>query len=123
MPATPKFNQSAIKTYDLTIASGTTSTSITDGDASGVAGRTVIGLVTPAGIASTSVTFNVLPNISNSGHVTLKDKDGADYSVTVEASKQYYLDPVIFAGVLDLQIQASSSETNKTFTIITRNIT
>lgn len=100
----------------VTFSSGTTSTVVD------LKGTTLVGFRTPASLASTSITFSS-GDATDGTFLTLKDKDNAAYTVTVDTSAaQVYVDPSIFAGVRFLKLEAGSSETSKTITLATRPI-
>jgi len=86
-------------------------------------GRTIVGLRTPTYAASTvAITFLVAESLTGT-YITLNDKDNAEYSITVDAtSKQYFVEPFIFAGVGFVKIVTSESETAEVTTLITRPI-
>ena len=108
--------KSAVVDFSLTVAttSGTTSTEID------LQGRTLVGLITPAGLSSTAITFKSA--ITQGGTaILLADKDDADFTVTCAASTQYHLEPTVFAGVRFLTLELGTSET-ATITLVTRPI-
>lgn len=97
------------------ITSGTTSTAVD------LTGKTLVGLITPASLSSASLTFTVSDD--NSTFRILKDKANTAYTVVVDStSTQYYFEPTVFAGVRYIKIEAGSSETSKTFTLVSRPI-
>jgi len=105
-----------LHTKDVTISSGTTSAELEVGNA------TIVGLITPTGLSSTSLTFTASP-VSGGTFATLKDRSGSDISVTVTSTGyQYALNPSDFAGVNYFKIVCGSSETSKTFKVVMRNI-
>ncbi len=117
MTTFPNGSYATLYTITVNTASGTTSAPSAD-----FLGFSLVGIVTPSGLTSTSLKFNVNPEKSSGSFVTLKDIDGNDVTVTVEASKQYALDPALFASIRRLQIESGSSETDKDFTLILKPI-
>ena len=102
--------------YDLTVtaASGTTSTT------ADLEGRTLVGIITPASLASTSLTIDV-SDTDGGTYRTLVDKNSTEFVITVDSTtRQYYFEPVVMAGVRFLQIEFGTSETAKTVTLVTR---
>lgn len=85
-------------------------------------GYVLVGLYTPANLASTSLKFTASPTAGGT-FVQVKDKTNADYSITVDSSARYYqLNPADFAGLRFIKLNPGSSETNKTFTLVLRVI-
>jgi hypothetical protein len=117
MGDSPQINaKNAVVDSSITLAVTAGTTTASSGD---LLGRTVVGLITPtiAG-GSTSITFTVSDD--NSTFRTFRDKDNADYTITVDStSRQYYIDPAIFAGVRYLKAVFDQSET-ETLTLVTR---
>lgn len=104
------------KLIDVTISSGTTSTSSGD-----LVGLIVVGLITPASLSSTSLTFSV--STDGTTFRTLKDTSNTNISITCDSTaRQYVLTPSNFAGVKYIKVESGSSETSKTFTLVTRPI-
>jgi len=99
---------------DIAIAgTGTTSATVD------LVGKTLVGIITPASLSSTGLTFNVSDD--NSTFRTLTDTANSAIAVVVDTtSTQYVLTPSTFAGVRFVQVEAGSSETAKTFILVTR---
>jgi len=96
-------------TDKVTIASGTTSTAFT------LQGTIPLAIVTPAGLASTSITFQC--SLDGSSFYDLYNGSSA-YSLTVAASRYIALNPDVFEGVRYVRIVAGSSETSKDIYIV-----
>ena len=92
-------------TDKVTFASGTTSTALK------LQGTIPLAIVTPAGLASTSLTFQC----SLDDGTTFFDlyNGSTAYSLTVAASRYIALNPDVFEGVRTIRIIAGSSETAK----------
>ena len=96
-------------TDKVTFASGTTSTGIQ------LQGTMPLAIVTPTGLASTSVTFQ--SSLDGSSYFDLYNGSTA-YSLTVAASRYIALNPDVFEGVRYIRIIAGSSETAKDIFIV-----
>lgn len=109
-------NNHKIRYVNSAIASGTTSAAVD------IRGGTLVGIFTPASLASTALTFKTATELGGA-YVAVKDKTNAAYSITVDSSAAYYaIDPSIAAGLRFVQVEAGSSEMTKTFTLVYRNI-
>ena len=97
-------------TDKVTFASGTTSTGLKLG------GTIPLAIVTPAGLASTSLTFQCSLD-DGSNYYDLYNGASA-YSLTVAASRYIALNPDVFEGVRTIRIIAGSSETAKDIYIV-----
>lgn len=86
-----------------TIASGASLSSAIQ-----VSGFLVVGLVMPAAWTAASITFSV-----SSDGSTYNDmySEGAEYSLTVDASQFHELNPRLFAGAQYLKIRSGTSGT------------
>lgn len=107
-------NVPSLSTVSLAISSGQTSASSGD-----LKGRSIVGIITPASLASTSLTFTV----SDDGTTfrTLVNVSNASITVTVDSTtRQYAFDPQIFVGVRYIKVISGSSETSKTFKLVVR---
>jgi len=112
-------SHAVVYTVDVVTTSGSTSASTGD-----LKGGTIVGLITPASLSSTSLTFSVAADSSVGTFSPLTDITNSSYSVTVDTTaNQYFFDPAIFAGVRAAKVESSASETSKTFTFIVRSIT
>jgi hypothetical protein len=100
-----------LQSKTVTIASGTTSASIPMG-----VNRVPLAIVTPASIASSTISFQA--SYDGSSFVALY-YEGTLYNPAVAASRHIALDRRAFEGVKQLVLVMGSSETAKTFTIIT----
>lgn len=105
----------------VTIADGTTTAEID------LKGGTLVGLFTPASIASSSVTITVAPETGGT-FVTAKDPvgsiapAGAAYTLTIAQSGYYAIPPSVTAGMRFIKLVMSDTETAKTFTLAYRSI-
>ena len=112
--------QSKIRTDTITITSGTTTTAINLKD------RVLVAVVTPSGIAST--TLKIAAAVSTGGtFVNIQDGLGqygavGDVTFTIAASKHLTIPPTITANLTDIKLVFGSSETSKTFTYVTREV-
>lgn len=91
-------------TDKVTFASGTTSTALQ------LQGGIPLAIVTPAGLASTSFTFQ--SSLDGNSYFDLYN-GSSSYSLTVAASRYIALNPDVFEGVRYIRIIAGSSETAK----------
>lgn len=109
-----------IRTISDTISSGTTTSEIE------LDNRVLVGVVMPSGISST--TMKISAAISKGGtFVNVQDGLGqygaaGDVTFTVAASKHLSIPPAITANLTNIKLVFGSSETSKTFTLITREI-
>lgn len=93
-------------------------TSASSGD---LLGLTIVGMITPASIASTSATFTVSDD--GTTYRPLLNSSKTAYSITIDGTTaQFYFDPTIFYGVRYIKIVAGSTETSKTFKLLARPI-
>ena len=103
-----------IETIDVTIAnSGTVST------AANLLGMRLVGIITPAALTGTELTFQA--STDNSTFTAMYDENGAAIAVTVAASR--WTVPVFtsFLGVPYLKIVSGSAEAaERTITLIVR---
>lgn len=99
-----------------TIASGTTSAELD------LEGGTLVNIITPSGISSTTFTITY-SNVTGGTFVTLKNPDtGIAYTGVIAASGGYPIHPAITAGLRYIKIVYSASETAKTFKYGVRSI-
>lgn len=92
----------------------------TTSTAADISGMTLVGVITPASLVSTSLTFAAATTATGT-YVAVKDTLNSAITVTCDSSAAYYaLDPADFAGVRHLKIEMGSSETNKTLTLVLR---
>ena len=96
-------------TDKVTFGSGTTSTAFT------LQGTIPLAILTPAGLASTSFTFQC--SLDGANYFDLYNGSSA-YSLTVAASRYIALNPDVFEGVRHIRIIAGSSETAKDIFIV-----
>lgn len=82
----------------------------------------LVGLITPASLTSTSITFDVSSDGIN--YYKLRDATNTNISVVVDSTaRQYILTPADFVGVRYIKIATGSSEAaNRTFKLIARTI-
>lgn len=104
-------------TSTVAFASSTTSSTVD------LLGQTLLGLITPSGLASTSFTVKTPTNYTSDGvpdsstptYVTLTDDEGTDVTITVSADDEHIcFSAALIAklrGVRYLLLEASSSET------------
>jgi hypothetical protein len=80
--------------------------------------RVLIGLITPASLTSTAVTFNVSDD--NSTFRTFRDTANANFSVVVDGtSRQYFFNERDFKGVRYVQVETGSAEgADRTFKLL-----
>lgn len=96
-------------TDKVTISTGTTSTAFT------LQGTIPLAIVTPAGLASTSLTFQC--SLDGSSFYDLYNGSSA-YSLTVAASRYISLNPDVFEGIRYIRIVTGLSETSKDIYIV-----
>ncbi len=107
---------------DTTTAVITVATSATTSAAVSLIGVTILGVITPSALTGTSLTFQVSSSAAGT-YVPLYDSAGTQVSVTVAASRGYYLDPAIFAGWRYVKLVSGSSEAaDRTFTLFVRPV-
>lgn len=104
-----------LKYVNFTLTSGTTSDAIDIG-----IGNTIVGLITPASIASTAVTIQTSATIDGT-YVTVHT-GAADYTKTVASSRAVSLDESLLKHCRFVKVVMGSSETAKTFTLVVRRI-
>lgn len=95
----------------LEIATVTIANSATTSDALNCGtGRTLVGIILPAGISGTTMTFTTA-TASGGTYVPVYDVGGASaYSVTIGTSRYVPLDPRVFAGCRFLKLVSGSTE-------------
>lgn len=102
-------------------------TAITGGGSTSAAinlnGQTPTGLRVPAGLASTSLTFEVSDSLAGT-YTQLRDTSNNALSITTSnTAAQYALNPANFAGVDFIRIKTGSNEaSNPVFQLIVRGI-
>ena len=104
-----------VEFIDITIASGTVSAALDIGDS-----KSIVGLITPSGIASTAAAFQVSPTVAGT-FVALKD-GASDFTMIVAASKHSLIDPVKTHSARFVKLVMGTSETAKTFKLAVRSI-
>src|SRR6187402_3138980 len=92
-------------TRTVTIANAAT---VSDAEATGIAGVTITGIITAASLTGTSFSFQV--SMDNSTFVALEDSTGASVAFTVESSRAYYVDPIIFMSWNYVKVVSGSAE-------------
>lgn len=98
-----------------TISSGQTTSA-----AKQIFGTTLCGIIIPSSFTGTSLKFQASADGTNFFNMY---KDGADFSVSVAASKFIILQPADFAGVNYLKLISSATEAaNRTLTLALRTI-
>lgn len=111
------YAETTIKT--ATIANGAqTSDEVTLTD-----GQTLVGIITPAALTSTAMTFTA-SDVAGGTFVAVRDVGGASaYSVTVAAGYYVPVDPRVFAGVRALKCVAGSAEgAARSIKLMVRNV-
>lgn len=113
-----QYTQDKIETYDLTIDQSTDD-DLTD--SLDLRGRVLVGIILPAAMTSTSITFKF--SNDNTTFVDLYDTSGNQVSVTIAASRWVGLLAEDFAGARYLKIATGSGEAaDRTITAVTRAI-
>lgn len=96
------------------IASGTTSNAIN------CRGRFLSRLIIPAGLVSTTISFEL--SIDGTNYFPARKEDGTAFTLTVVPSISVPIPPEITRGAGQLLIKTGSSETNKTFALVLEDI-
>lgn len=79
------------------------------GASAGMAGRTLVGVVTPSGWTTAAIAFQVSYD-QGTTYVVLLDATGAEYGPSsVVASRYVAIDPSLFLGITNLKIQSGTS--------------
>lgn len=113
----PIYENTQTTTAVITIATSTTVSA-----AVSLEGVTILGIITPAALTGTALTFQVSDAVAGT-YVQLYDSTGAAVSVTVAASRAFYLDPAIFAAWRFVKFVSGTAEAaNRTFTVLTRPV-
>lgn len=112
-----KIKQWKVRYISDTIASGTTSAELD------LIGGTLVSIITPASLASTTFTITV-SDVSGGTFVTAKDPltSGNTRTFTIAASGYYDIPPAITAGMRYIKVVFGSSETTKLIKYGIRNI-
>lgn len=85
-------------------------------------GGTLVGVITPASLASTAITFSASVEAGGTAYPIVAS-DKTVYTLTTDATaRYYYVDPTVTAGVGFITLTMGSSETAKTITLVYRNI-
>jgi hypothetical protein len=103
----PVAGKSLYKTKAVTIdisESATVSTAVDTG------GLLLAGIIFPAAMTGTAITFQVASTNTNGTFKVLTETDGTDVSYTVSADKQVRVDPSGWAGVGAIKIVSGSTE-------------
>jgi hypothetical protein len=101
-------------TIPLTISSGTLS------DGINCRGRFLSRIVLPAGLASTSISFEI--SVDGTNYLPARKTDGTTFSITVIPSISVPIPPEITRGAGQLKVKTGSSETNKDFILVLEEI-
>lgn len=105
-------NQGAI----CTVASGATVSGALD-----LGELAVVGIVTPAAITSTAMTFQASADGVTYNQVTTRD--GTVYSVTISASKHIVIPPADLCGIRYLKVVGGSAEgADRNITVLLRSV-
>lgn len=112
--------EAKVSTNTITIASGTTTAAIN------LYRRVLVGVQTPASIASTTLKLQVAASESGT-YVTVYDGLGqygtaGDFQTSIASSKYTPIPPPLTAGVPFCKLEFGSTETAKTFIYYTREI-
>jgi len=99
-------------------ATATIATSGTTSGAVELNGLAVVGLYTPSTFDGTTITFTACDTIDGTYVALATPASGTTYSITVTASRFYYLDRTIFFGARYIKAVAGSAQTT-TDTILT----
>lgn len=104
--------------HDLTaVFSGSTKSAAVD-----LSSYTLTGLLLPASMAGTLLTFEASDSASGT-FVPIRNDENTDISIIISSSAAYYpLDPASFVGVRYLKLVSNATETGKTITLANRNI-
>lgn len=102
-------------TQVVTIANGQTKSA-----AIALAGVSILGIVTPAAIDGTTLTFEV--SADGTTYVPLYDSTNALVSLTIAASRGYYLAPAIFAAWRYAKLVATQSTADRIYQVLTRAV-
>lgn len=104
--------------------SGSVAATIANGQTKSAAvaliGVSILGIVTPAAIDGTVLTFEV--SADGTTYVPLYDATNVQVSVTIAASRGYYLDPAIFAAWRYAKLVATQSTADRAYTLLTRPV-
>jgi len=80
-----------------------------------------VGILVPAGVASSTMTFEM--SVDGTTFVPVYSSvDSANYSINIAASKYVPLNVPNFSGVNELKIVCSDAETAKAYQIVCRSI-
>jgi hypothetical protein len=103
----PVAGKSLYKTKAVTIdiSESTTVSTAVDTD-----GLLLAGIIFPAAMTGTAITFQVASTNTNGTFKVLTETDGTDVSYTVSADKQVRVDPSGWAGVGAIKIVSGSAE-------------
>jgi hypothetical protein len=111
----------------MSIAENVTATpaSILSGQTVGVAvslaGVSILGIVTPAALTGTTITFQV--SADGTTYVPLYDGTNTLVSFTVAVSRGYYLDPIIFASWRFVKLVSGAAEAaDRVITLLVRPV-
>lgn len=104
MPVAGK-NLYKTKAATIDISENATTSTVVETD-----GLLVSGIIFPASMTGTSVTFEVTSTNSSGNFKALKETDGTAVSYTVSADSHVRVDPSGWAGVGALKIVSGSSE-------------
>jgi len=96
-----------LSTTDVSIANGATTSGALDCSS----GRTLVGIILPAALTGTTMTFTTAPT-STGTYVPVYDPNATDaaYEVTVGTARYIPLNPVAFAGCRFIKLVSGASE-------------
>tara|TARA_E500000081_G_C6120274_1_gene347486 strand:- start:108 stop:461 length:354 start_codon:yes stop_codon:yes gene_type:complete len=103
----PVAGKSLYKTKAVKIDISESATISTAVDTSGLL---LAGIIFPAAMTGTAITFQVASTNTNGTFKVLTETDGTDVSYTVSANKQVRVDPSGWAGVGAIKIVSGSTE-------------
>ena len=114
------FNQDMLECTDLTVDISEDD-DLTDA-ALDMRGKTLVGLIMPAALTSTAITFTA-SETADGTFTALYDTSGTEISITVAASRYILIDPVDFASIRFLKIVMGSGEAeDRTITAVMRAV-
>jgi hypothetical protein len=116
MPGKHGIEESKLIIKPDTIASGTDSAEID------LLGGTLVGIIAPSGISSSTFTINTLTESGGTEYDLISSTTGVEYTGNIAAGKQSYIEPTVAASLGIIKVTYSASETAKTFHYVYRSI-
>lgn len=103
--------------YDTVAAFSGTTTAAID-----LSTDTLVGLITPASMAGTALTFQA-SNAADGTFVEMRNDENVALSLTISSTAAFYpLDPATFCGARYLKVVSSGTETGRSLTLATRSL-